>query len=95
MNASTILMQYLLGLDWPLVDTLLAMATETGPAASDNRFLGKLAFAGVFAALIVWLVMIPAERIDMGDEKPVWWKNVRIWAILIAATQLTVYLMWP
>jgi hypothetical protein len=53
-----------------------------------------LIFAAVFALLILWLLAIPAKRLWGGDPPPPWWGNVRVWAIVVAATQLVVYLVW-
>ncbi len=59
---------------------------------------GRLAFAGVFVALILWLLVIPRGRLaeEMGADgnpKPVW-RQARTWAIGVASLQLLVYLFW-
>jgi hypothetical protein len=56
--------------------------------------IGRLAFAGVFALLVVWLLIIPGHRIGQAEHVPPWWKNVRVWAIVIASSQIAVYLLW-
>ncbi|NLS94507.1 MAG: hypothetical protein GXX96_20310 [Planctomycetaceae bacterium] len=56
--------------------------------------IGRLAFAAVFALLIVWLIVIPRDRIGQEERVPPWWRNVRVWAIAIAASQIAVYLCW-
>ena len=61
----------------------------------DDRAIGKYLFAGVFAVMIVWLIVIPADRIGQAHAVPPWWKNVRFWGIFVATTQLLVYLLWP
>ncbi|MEX0936817.1 MAG: hypothetical protein WDZ59_03075 [Pirellulales bacterium] len=65
------------------------LASLTGLAGQ-----GKWFFAGVFALLIVWLLLVPRERIGQAQRVPPWWRNVRVWAVLIAATQMIVYLVW-
>ena len=57
---------------------------------------GRIAFAAVFAALIVWLLMISNSRLDEPESSPPRpvWKQARIWAIAIATLQLAVYLLW-
>ncbi|MHB8900828.1 MAG: hypothetical protein ACYC6Y_18925 [Thermoguttaceae bacterium] len=56
--------------------------------------IGRLAFAGVFALLIFWLILIPGRRIGHAQQTPPWWRNVRFWAIGVAAVQMAVYLFW-
>ena len=60
----------------------------------DDRLLGQGLFIGVFVLLILLLSQIPAERLGHDGHPPVWWKNVRLWAVFIAATQLVVYAVW-
>jgi hypothetical protein len=77
--------------------TTLATSTKQVPPpdATPSALLdGKWIFAGVFALLIVWLWLIPARRIGHADGVPAWWRNVRFWAIAIAATQMLVYVIW-
>ena len=56
--------------------------------------IGRLVFAGVFALLIIWLIVIPRHRIGQEERVPPCWRNVRVWAIAIAASQIAVYLLW-
>lgn len=56
--------------------------------------IGRLVYAGIFAVLVVWLIVIPRERIGQADHVPPWWRNVRVWAIAIASSQIAVYLLW-
>ena len=62
--------------------------------AQTTTWPGRLAFAGVFALLIVWLLFVPGSRLVESTEPTAWWRNVRIWAIVVAASQLLVYLLW-
>ena len=62
--------------------------------ADAAPFAGKLAFACVFVALIIWLLFIPSSRLaEAGAAKPLW-KQPRIWAIAIAVLQFFIYLLW-
>ena len=56
--------------------------------------IGRLVFAGVFVLLTIWLIVIPGHRIGQGETVPPWWRNVRVWAIVIASSQIAVYLLW-
>ncbi|MGI6420580.1 MAG: hypothetical protein ACOX1P_33530 [Thermoguttaceae bacterium] len=56
--------------------------------------IGRLAFAGVFALLVIWLIVVPRHRIGQAEHLPPCWRNVRVWAIGIAAVQMAVYLFW-
>jgi hypothetical protein len=86
-------------------DSLFARLSECNQAANahwlptlgaiDDVFVGKLIYAGVFALLIIWLILIPANRIGQEERVPPWWKNVRVWGIIVATTQMFVYLLWP
>ena len=62
---------------------MIALLAEASPLA------GRLAFAAVFLALIIWLVMIPKSRLaenraEDGQPKP-FFKQARTWALLIAS----------
>ena len=56
--------------------------------------VGRMAFAGLFALVVVWLLLIPARRIGQAGGKPPWWRNVRYWAIFAAAVQMMVYVFF-
>jgi hypothetical protein len=62
--------------------------------ATGGPWLGRLAFIGVFVALLVWLVLAPDRLIGNVDGRPPWWRNARVWAILVCVTQIVVYLHW-
>lgn len=72
---------------------LLLFAAEVAqPAASP--LLGKAAFVGVFALLLVWLLVMPARLIDEQGERKPWWRNVRFWAVVVTIGQICVYSYW-
>ena len=56
--------------------------------------VGRMAIAGLFALTAIWLLLIPAWRIGQADGVPPWWRNVRFWAIFVAAVQMLVYALW-
>ena len=60
--------------------------------ASGGPWLGKLTFIGVFVVLLVWLLFVPDRLIGNVDGRPPWWRNTRVWAILVCLTQIVVYL---
>lgn len=54
---------------------------------------GNLAVAFVFVLLILLLIFLPdSVRNMLKEEQLPWWRRTRIWAILIAAIQVVVYL---
>jgi hypothetical protein len=76
---------------------LLAAQEPTGSANFgflEDPSVGKWFFAGVFALLIVWLLILPAQRLGYTKELPPWWRNVRVWGVLVATTQMLVYILW-
>lgn len=68
----------------PLISTL----TQSSPLA------GRLAFASVFALLLIWLLVVPSSRLMEADTSPAWWKKSRTWAVIVAASQMLIYLFW-
>jgi len=60
----------------------------------EDRLLGQWLFVAVFVLLIVLLLWIPDERLGYAGSRPAWYFNVRVWAVLIAATQILVYAVW-
>ncbi|MCA9147768.1 MAG: hypothetical protein KDA92_00650 [Planctomycetales bacterium] len=55
---------------------------------------GRFVYAAVFAAVIVWLLVVPTSRLYDDDQVRPWYRNVRFWAICVAATQVIIYLAW-
>jgi hypothetical protein len=74
-----------------LTSTIVALA-EAAPKAAG--FSGKWAFVAVLALLLVWLVLMPRRFIGQAQGVPPWWRNVRVWAIVVALLQLGIYLYW-
>ena len=62
--------------------------------AQSAPMLGRLAFAGVFGVLVVWLLVIPSSRLTEEDESTIWWKRSRTWAVIVATSQMLIYLFW-
>ena len=63
-------------------------------AASGADWMGKAAFIGAFVGLIVLLAFLPAKMLGETDRPPPLWRNVRLWAILVAVAQIFIYSYW-
>jgi hypothetical protein len=63
-------------------------------AAMAAPWMDKAAFMGAFALLILVLICLPAHLAGKAEGRPRWWRNVRMWAILIALIQMLVYAWW-
>ena len=72
---------------------MLLIAAETAPAGAAP-LLGKAAFVGVFVALLIWLLLLPARLIDQEGIRRPWWRNVRFWAVVVTIAQICVYAYW-
>ena len=62
--------------------------------ATGGPWWGRLAFIAVYVVLFVWLLLIPGRLIGSADGRPPWWRNARVWAILVCLIQIVVYLRW-
>lgn len=52
-----------------------------------------MAVSTVFALLILLLILLPASvRNMLKEEQLPWWRRTRLWAMVIAAIQVIVYL---
>jgi len=71
----------------------LVVAAHAASAGTATAW-GKAAFVGVFAALLVWLLLLPARLIDQHERHCPWWRNVRFWAIVVTIVQIWVYAWW-
>jgi hypothetical protein len=72
----------------PIFAGAAAILDVTGPLA------GKIAFIGVFVLLLIWLLLMPGRLIGQADGPPSWWRNTRVWAIVVTVVQILVYLRW-
>jgi hypothetical protein len=52
---------------------------------------GQAAFIGVFLVVLVSLLLLPREFIQSGGPAPVWWKSVRVWAVVVCSIQILIY----
>jgi hypothetical protein len=80
-------MTFLLGLG--ILGTSLLLATTSGAG-----WMGKAAFIGAFVALIILLASLPAKMLGETERRPPFWRNVRVWAILVALAQILIYSFW-
>lgn len=53
--------------------------------------IGKWAFVAAFGLLLVWLLLMPRRLIGQADRCPPWWRNVRVWAVVVCTLQIWVY----
>jgi hypothetical protein len=60
-------------------------------AAGSAAPIGKAVFVGTLGLLLIWLILMPRKLIGQSKAVPVWWRNVRVWAIVICAIQMWVY----
>lgn len=73
---------------------LWVIAAAEAARTGAGPFWGKAAFVGVFVALLVWLLLLPARVIDPQGVRRPWWRNARFWAILVTIAQIAVYVVW-
>jgi len=73
-----------------LVALLLAAGDETTVGRPGS--LGKWAFVAALAVLLIWLIFMPRQLIGQEEGAPVWWRNVRVWAIVVCTIQMLVYM---
>lgn len=66
------------------------LAASAGPPDS----WGKWVFSATLGLLLIWLVLMPRRLIGQQHEVPPWWRNVRVWAIVVATVQMCVYVYY-
>ena len=76
------------------IQSTSVLATGTPLLATAGPWAGKLAFIAVFVVLLVWLIRMPGRLIGHADGTPPWWRNARVWAIVVTVIQVFVYLRW-
>jgi hypothetical protein len=62
--------------------------------ASGGPVAGKAAFIGVFVLLLFWLLLMPRRLVADEEARMPWWRNSRVWAVLIVLVQIVVYYRW-
>lgn len=55
---------------------------------------GQTVFMGVFLLTMIGLLLLPGRMLGQEGARPVWWKNVRVWASAICVVQIAVYWIW-
>ena len=73
------------------------MGAETfaaGIASTAAPSMGKWVFIGAFALLLVWLILMPRRLIGQEGSVPPWWRNVRVWAIVVNVVQILIYIVF-
>jgi hypothetical protein len=72
---------------------LLLTAAHGAPAAQPGS-PGKWVFVGALALLLVWLLAMPRGLIGQEEGPPPWWRNVRVWAVVVCTIQMLVYMVF-
>ena len=72
----------------------LALAGVAALLATGGPLLGKAAFIAVFVILLIWLLLMPGRLIGHADARPPWWRNTRVWAVVVTVIQILAYLRW-
>ena len=63
--------------------------------AVGGPLVGKVAMAGVFLLVLVWLLLLPKSLLGQAPGVRIpWWRHVRFWASFVAIAQIAVYLWW-
>ena len=75
------------------MNTLAILVFQTLPVAVENAW-GKAAFIGTFVLLVVVLALLPPRLAGEAGQLIPWWRRARLWAILIALTQICLYAWW-
>jgi hypothetical protein len=64
-----------------------------GPSVRSAGSWGKWVFSAALAMLLLWLIFMPARLIGQAPGVP-WWRNVRVWAIVVCVLQLAIYVFF-
>ena len=76
------------------ISTSLLTAHPLLALSLADRRVGQVFFVAIFVLLLAWLILMPARLIGQDKSKPPWYRNVRIWAIIITVIQIVVYSVW-
>ncbi len=68
---------------------IVAAARESSVPSGGS--IGKWVFVAALGLLLVWLTLMPRRLIGQADRVPPWWRNVRVWAIVVTLIQIGVY----
>jgi hypothetical protein len=52
---------------------------------------GKWVFVGSLILVLLWLIVMPRRLAGETAQRSPWWRNVRMWAILICLFQIWIY----
>jgi hypothetical protein len=72
----------------------LAIIVLQAVPVAESASAGKAAFIGTFLLLVVVLALLPPRLAGEAGRMVPWWKRARLWAILIALTQMVIYACW-
>jgi hypothetical protein len=76
------------------MNTLASFIQSWSLIVAEPAWAGKAAFIGVFVLLVLVLVRLPPRLAGETGPRAPWWRSVRIWAIIIAVTQIVLYAWW-
>ncbi len=62
-----------------------------GAWLGQTTFDGKWVFVGALGLVLIWLLAMPRSLIGQSKAVPPWWRNVRVWAIVICLFQIWIY----
>ncbi len=65
--------------------------TVTGAWLTLSAFDGKWAFVGALVSVLIWLIVMPRRLVGHVAQSPPWWRNVRVWAMVICLIQIVIY----
>ena len=74
------------------ISAVLLATARMAPAVTGSW--GKWVFVAALGLLLLWLVMMPRRLIGQQQKVPPWWRNVRIWAVVVTVVQMWVYLYY-
>jgi hypothetical protein len=67
------------------------IATIGQSPPENSASIGKWVFVVALGLLLVWLLLMPRRLIGQAAGVPPWWRNVRVWAIVVTVIQIMVY----
>ena len=70
---------------------LSAPSCLIGKLLAEGIFVGKWVFVGALVLVLIWLIIMPRRLVGQATQRPPWWRNVRIWAIVVCVLQIWIY----
>lgn len=54
----------------------------------------KVLVIGIFAGLAIWAMTMPGDHAFRGAPDRAWWRDVRIWAVVVIGLEIIPYLFF-